>query len=251
MDGAVFEARLSDEGFALDQVESAPLLAGDAEGDHVARDRTLQLLRRTFGDDLAVVDDRDAVAKRVRLVEVVGREEYGRAAIVHPPHLVPHAGAALRVEPGGGLVEKQELRAMDQAQPDVEPPFLAARVRTGLPVGGALELEHVDELGGALLRGGGGHSVQAALEDELGAAGDLAVGAPRLADVTDPVADPVLLRGQVAARHARGAAAGRQKGGEHTQRRRLAGAVGAEKAEDLAGAHVEVYADHRLDLPLA
>src|SRR5207253_7617143 len=81
MDGAVFETRLSDEGFALDQVESAPLLAGDAEGDHVARDRTLQLLRRTFGDDLAVVDDRDAVAKSVRLVEVVGREEYGRAAI--------------------------------------------------------------------------------------------------------------------------------------------------------------------------
>src|SRR5712691_3198110 len=115
MDGAVLEARLSDEGLAPDQVERTLLLPGDAEGHHVNRDRTLQLLRRAFGDDLAVVDDRDAVAQRIRLVEVVRREEYGRAAIVHPPHLVPHAGAALRVEPGGGLVEKQELRAMDQA----------------------------------------------------------------------------------------------------------------------------------------
>src|SRR5437868_10604692 len=92
MDGAVLEPRLSDERLALDQLERAHLLARDAERDDVACDGTLQFLGRALGDDLAVVDDRDTVAQRVRLVEVVRGEEHRGAALVHPPHLVPHAG---------------------------------------------------------------------------------------------------------------------------------------------------------------
>src|SRR5438105_2437752 len=210
MDGAVLEPRLSDERLALDQLERALLLARDAERDDVARDGTLQFLGRALGDDLAVVDDRDTVAQRVRLVEVVRGEEHRGAALVHPPHLVPHAGAALRIEPGGRFVEEQKLRAVDQPKPDIEPTFLPARIRAGLAVGGALELEHVDELDGALLRGRGRHAIEPALKDKLCAARDLAVRAAGLADVTDPIANPVLLSGQVAARDAGGAAAWRQ-----------------------------------------
>src|SRR3989442_6438798 len=251
MDGAVLEPRLADERFALDQVERALLIARDAEGDDVARDRTLQILGLAFANDLAVVDDRDAFAQRVRLVKLVRRKEDGGALLVHPPHLVPHAGSALRVEPGGWFVEEQQLRAVDQAQSDVEPPFLAARISAGLAVGGALQLELLDGLGGSLLRGRSRHAVKPALEDELSPAGDLAVGTTGLADVTDPVANPVLLCGEVAARDTRGAAARRQQGGEHAQRGRFAGAVRAEQAGDLARAYVQVHDGHRFDLPLA
>ena len=75
-----------------------------------------------------VVDDRDPVAQRVGLVEVVGREEHGHALGAQPAHLVPHVGAALRVQAGGRLVQEQDLRVVDDAQRDVHPPALTAGV---------------------------------------------------------------------------------------------------------------------------
>jgi hypothetical protein len=42
------------------------------------------------------------------------------ALLAQAPDLVPEVGAALRVEPGGGLVEEEQLRLVDQAQPEVE-----------------------------------------------------------------------------------------------------------------------------------
>ena len=44
--------------------------------------------------------------------------------------------------------------------------------------------------------------------------------------------------------HGRAARGRREQSGQHADRRRLAGAVGAEKPEDLAGAHVEGDAIH-------
>ena len=44
---------------------------------------------------------------------------------------------------------------------------------------------------------------------------------------------------------------GIQQAGEHLQRRRLAGAVGPEEADDLAGLHVEGHCLHRLDVARA
>ncbi len=162
---------------------------------------------------------------------------------MHLAHLVPHAGAALRVEAGGRLVEKQQLRVVDQAEPDVEATLLAARVRAYFAVGGALELEHLDQLAGALASRLDCHSVKAPLEDELGAADDLPVGSTRLADVADSLADLARLGGQVAARDSRGAAARRHQRGEHTKRGRLAGSVRSEEAEDLASADAQVDPD--------
>ena len=42
------------------------------------------------------------------------------AAVAEPPHLVPHARAGLRVEPGGGFVQEQELWPVHHAERDVE-----------------------------------------------------------------------------------------------------------------------------------
>ena len=76
-------------------------------------------------------------------------------------------------------------------------------------------------------------------------------GGAALRDVADPPADADRVGDQVAAGH-RGGAGGRlEQRGQHAQRRRLAGAVGAEEADDLPGLDVEVDADDGVDLLLA
>ena len=140
---------------------------------------------------------------------------------------------------------------MDEAKADVKASLLSSGIRADLPVGGALELEHHDQLGGSLVGGFGRHPVQATLEHELRAAGDLAVGAAGLADVADPFANPGLLGRELAPGHPGGAAAGWQQRRQHPQRGRLARAVRPEKAEDLAAAHVQVHARDGFHLPVA
>ena len=65
---------------------------------------------------------------------------------------VPHRDPAARVEPGGRLVEEQHRRATDEAHRDVEPTPHAARVRARDPVGGAGEVEALEQLAGARAR---------------------------------------------------------------------------------------------------
>ena len=101
----------------------------------------LSAVGRALGDDLAVVHDRDPVAERVGLFEVVGGDEDGHALGAQPADLVPHVGPALRVEAGGRLVEEDDARLVDDAERDVDPPALAAGVGLALAVGVLGELE--------------------------------------------------------------------------------------------------------------
>ena len=63
---------------------------------------------------------------------------------------VPHRVAAAGVEPGGRLVEEQHRRPPDEAHGDVEATAHAARVGAGAAVGGAGEVEALEQLAGAL-----------------------------------------------------------------------------------------------------
>ena len=105
-DGAVLELRFAHKRLVFDHVEGPLLIARDAESHHVASDRAFQILGGALGDDLSVIDDGDAVAERVRLVEVVRGEKHRRAAVVQPAYLVPDAGSALGVETRGGFVKE-------------------------------------------------------------------------------------------------------------------------------------------------
>ena len=61
--------------------------------------------------DAAVVDDGDPVAELVGLLHVVGGEQDRLAVGVELAEDLPQGDAALRVEPGGRLVEEQDRRA--------------------------------------------------------------------------------------------------------------------------------------------
>ena len=76
------------------------------------------------------------VGEPVGLLEVLGREHERRAVADELAEQRPEVVAALRVEPGGGLVEEQDGRDGDQARGEVEPAAHAAGVGAHQPVGG-------------------------------------------------------------------------------------------------------------------
>ena len=166
------------------------------------------------------------------------------------PDLVPHPGAGLRVEPGRRLVEEQHLRAMDDAEPDVEPAAHAARIGAGRPVGGGLEIERREHLGRAgLARRGLFMPYSRPWMTSSPRPVSAGIGRAALRDVADPPADLLRLAPQVDAGDRRLARRRREQRREHPQRRRLAGAVRPEEAEDLARADLEVDAADGLDRP--
>jgi hypothetical protein len=81
--------------------------------------------------------------------------------------------------------------------------------------------------------------------------GEVAVEGEALREVAElAVQGPAVLPG-IVAEHAHGPARGAQQPGDHPQRRRLAGAVRADQAHDLAPRDGEVDGVHRLDLAMA
>ena len=109
---------------------------------------------RALGDDLAAVDDRDAVGELVGLVEVLGAEQHGRALRGERADDVPHLVARARVQAGRRLVEEHHLRRHDDARRDVQPAAHAARVVLDQPPGRLGEAERAEQLVGALARRG-------------------------------------------------------------------------------------------------
>ena len=85
----------------------------------VLGDHALELGRRRFGDDPAVVEDRDPLAEAFGLGQVVGREH--DRCVVRRDELFDeglHVELAARVETGGRLVQEQERRAGQQRPRD-------------------------------------------------------------------------------------------------------------------------------------
>src|SRR5439155_9384450 len=110
----------------------------------------------------------------------------------------------------------------------------AAGVRPAGAVGERLERERADEVVRRGPRGRPARAVQPRLVDELLAGGHLVPGAAALRHVADPPADGVRRAAQVQPGDAGATTVGLDQRGEHAQGRALAGAVGAEEAEDLA-----------------
>ena len=123
---------------------------GRADGQRLAADDPLEAGRRVVGDHLAVVDDGDLVGERVGLLQVLRGEEDRRAVVDEVAHDAPHVLALGGVQAGRGLVQEDDARAADEAGGEVEAAAHAARVRAGGTVRGVLEVEPLEQLGGAL-----------------------------------------------------------------------------------------------------
>ena len=86
-------------------------------------------------DQLSVVDDRDAVAQAIGFVHVVGGNQHGEiAGVLEVVEHLPHGNAGDRIEPGGGLVEKEDARIVNQAARDLKAAPHSAGERLGLRI---------------------------------------------------------------------------------------------------------------------
>src|SRR5215467_4518460 len=217
------------------------------ERDHIAGYRALELVGAALGDDTAVVDDRDAVAELVGLVQVMRGQEHRCAIRAQAAHLLPEMGTALRIEARGGLVEEEQRRPVHQAKRYVQTPALASRVGVNVAVSARVELEGSQQLTGPGGSCPGVEAVKLPLEHELDATGHAAVGPSLLPHVSNPLANALGLAAQIEAGDPSLAGRRRKERGEHAQCGGLASSVRAEEAEDLAGSHLEVDAVHRDD----
>ena len=108
------EHRLLAGDFEQDAGREFPLLLGHDRLDDRSADPRLELVGRTLGDELAVVDDPDAVSEVVDLLEVLGRHEQRRALRLEVADDVPDVDPAARIDAGRRLVEEHHLRAADE-----------------------------------------------------------------------------------------------------------------------------------------
>ena len=114
----------------------------------------LQLLRRALRDDPAVVDDPDALRDAVRFVHVVRGEEHGDAlGLIEVLDVRPQLVAALRVEAERRLVEEQDLRRVQKAAGNLEPPLHPAGELLDRRVPAVPQLEQLEERLGPLVSG--------------------------------------------------------------------------------------------------
>src|ERR1700675_1588767 len=101
-----------------------------------------------FGDDLAVIDDGEAVAEAFGFVHVVRGEEDGATFFLENADDVPELAAALGIESSGRLVEKKDPRIADQRGRDGEALLLTAGKFSNPRVGFFGELEFFENCGG-------------------------------------------------------------------------------------------------------
>ena len=122
-------------------------LVCQANLEPVSAHLTLELVRRAFGDHLAVVDDRDPVREAVGLLQVLRRQQDGRPAADEALDRLPEREPAAEVEAGRRLVEEEDRRPGDERRRQVEPATHAAGIRPHQPLAGVREPELVEQLG--------------------------------------------------------------------------------------------------------
>ena len=96
--------------------------------DHSGFDvRFDQRARRPFDDNAAMIEDGETVGEPLGFVHEMRGQHDGLAVRDQPAQALPDQMARLRVQPGGGFVEKQDVGIVHQRAGKGEPPFHAAR----------------------------------------------------------------------------------------------------------------------------
>ncbi len=150
---------------------------------------------------------------------------------------VPQLAARLRVEPGGGLVEKEEIRIADERARERQPLLLSARERDHARIALLLELHERDHL---LRRR---TAIEEAAEQPQGLEDGQLVGELRLLQLdAQPLAQRLRVRRPPQPENFDVTRVRLGQPLADLDRRRLAGAVRTEQAEALPGRHVEVDA---------
>src|ERR1043165_4530650 len=101
---------------------------------------------RAGSDDLAVIDDGNALRHAVRLIHVMGGQENGHAlGLIQMLDMGPELIAALRIEAERWFVEEQDLRGVQESARNFEAPLHAAGELLNLSVTAVPEFEQLEQ----------------------------------------------------------------------------------------------------------
>ena len=192
-----------------------------------------QLGRRALVEHPAVAHRHDPVAERLGLVELVGDQQHRRAGVAQLGDRRPDLAASGRVEALGELVEDHQPRPVEQRQHQEQPlPLAAAQAGERGPA--PVRQPELLQQPVAVASPGAGEQVDGLGDPEpVGQPGVLQLAA-------DLRAQPVGVADRVEPEHPDVTRVLAPQALEELDRRGLAGAVGADQAEDLAVMDVEV-----------
>ena len=208
-----------------------------------------QLTRGSLGGEPAVVHDHQPVAQLLGLVHVVRGQDQRDAALLEPEQPVPHHVPGLRVQAGGGLVEDQDLRLVDERAGDGQAALQAAGQRVDLTVGAVRELHELEQFGGPLPDDAPGQPEVPAVDEQVLPDGQLDVQRVVLRHHSEPGPDRRAVPDRVGAEDGQLTAGRRRDTSDHPHRGRLARAVWPEKAERFAPVQVEIDPVNRREAP--
>lgn len=194
----------------------------------------------------ATVDDHDAVGQALHLLQVVRGVDQRLAGPLELLQVLEDGIAALRVDPGGGLVEQQHVGVVYQRTGDVQTP-LHVPAEGGGPLARAVGRSHLRQrLGRALVEPCTGQTIERAEEAHVVPCGQLVVQRQFLRHQAE--APPGGIGVGAHRGTGDGDAAGIGLGGaaDHAHSRALAGTVGPQQAQHFAGMNGERDAVDRL-----
>jgi hypothetical protein len=202
--------------------------------------------RLALADDAAFVHDRQAMAQALRLVHEVSGEQDGLAfahQLLQPfPDQVPRLG----VEARRRLVEDQQVRVVHQGAGERQPALHAAGKGVEADVGLAGQAGELQQLRDARGDELVGQAEVAAVDLQVLGAGEVRVQVVELGHDADPGPRLPRPRRHRLAHQRDAAGIGHGQAQAAAQGCGLAGAVGAEQAETLAGLQGEGDAGHGL-----
>jgi hypothetical protein len=156
-----------------------------------------------------------------------------RVAAQFVQHL-PDCDAGDGIETGCGLVEKKDMRIVDQAAGD----FNAAAHSSGecfdrliAPLAQVDGFQHINNILFAL---GPGDAIELGVDAQVFSDGEVGIAGESLGNDADPAADRVRLFSHVVTFNQGAPSCDRDEGGHHADERAFACAIGAEQTEDFA-----------------
>ncbi len=183
----------------------------------------------------ALVDHGDPVAEHIGFEHVMGGQQDGLTLGLQVADHLAELARADRIQPDGRLVEEQHRGVMQQGAGDMEALFHSARVAFDALAAAILQPDQLEQVGDALFGEVGVDMVEAGEVAQVVVTGKPPVQAALAAE--DEADLPLNLAGSaddIEAEDAGFSGSGEQQGGEHLDRGGLAGAVWAEKTEELA-----------------
>ena len=204
-------------------------------GEHVGdRQQAVKAVQGVVGDNLAMIDDDDAVAEALGFLHVVRGVDQGLATLLEGFKVFEDSVTALRIDADGGLVEQQNLRIVQQRSRQVEPAFHPATEGPDLVPGAVGEAHQSQRIGDRAFRSGAVQIVKRGEKDKVVERRQLVIQCHVLRNQADFSLDRVSIPAQGTACNEHLAGIGPQQASDDRNGSRFSRAVGPQQPHRLS-----------------